>query len=90
VGNEGFVCNHHFLTPKNGTIYSFLPGDYVVEIYSYLVGSKSVLLLSTINLSVSPEHADALAKKHAGLFFDWDPDSQQYQAHLDIRPVPKK
>src|SRR4030067_420781 len=71
ISPEGFACNHHFLTPKDGTVYNFLSGDHIVEIYASLAGSKSPLLLSSVNLFVSPEYASALSENKSGLFFDW-------------------
>jgi len=87
VGPDGLTCNHHFLTPKDGTAYDFLSGDYIVEVYASLVGPKYPILLSTVALTLSTEHANALKNRNVGVFFDWGPDSQIYQAHLDIRPL---
>jgi hypothetical protein len=89
VGPDGLVCNHHFLTPKDGTAYAFLPGGYTIEVYTSLVGRRSPLLLSTINLSLSDEHAAAMMNKDVGVFFDWGPNSQNFHAHLDERPQEK-
>ena len=89
VGADGLVCNHHFLTPKVGTTYAFLPSGYTMEVYASLVGRRSPLRLSTINLTLSDEHATAMRNKDVGVFFDWDPDSQHYDAHVDERPKEK-
>jgi len=89
VGPDGLVCNHHFLTPKDGTAYTFLPGAYIIEVYASLVGGRSPLLLSRINLSLRDDHASAMRSKDVGVFFDWGPDSLSYHAHLDERPEAK-
>ncbi len=89
VGIDGLVCNHHFLTPKDGTTYDFLSGGYTIEVYASLVSRRSPLLLSIINLSLSDEHATAMRNKDVGVFFDWGPDSQNYHAYVDERPKEK-
>ena len=89
VGPDGLTCNHHFLTPKDGTVYDFLAGDYIIEIYATLVASSRPILLSTIDLTVSNEYANKLKNRDIGIFFDWGPDSRTYQSHLDIRPQEK-
>jgi hypothetical protein len=38
VGEEGIVFNHHFLLPGDGTGFTFVPGDYSVEVWANLVG----------------------------------------------------
>lgn len=89
VGDNGVVCNHHFLLPKDGTTFEFLPGDYLVETYASLVNGKHPLLLSQIRLHLSKEQADAIINEGAGIYFDWGPDSASYQAHLDLHPEKK-
>jgi len=85
VGHEGLTFNHHFLLPKDGTEFRFLPGDYVLEIHAALVNQKP-LLLQQIKLHVTDEHAAALKEKHAAVFFDWGPDAGTYHAHVNRRP----
>jgi len=84
VGYEGITCNHHFLLPKDGTGYEFLPGDYSFEVYANLLHSKASLL-SRFNLSLTEPQSEAIRKKGAGVFFDWGPDSGKYHAHVDDR-----
>jgi hypothetical protein len=86
VGYEGMTCNHHFLLPKDGTGYEFLPGDYTVEIYAALLHSKPKLL-SEYHLALSEQQSETIRKKGIGVFFDWGPDSSKYHAHIDDRPV---
>src|SRR5665213_320844 len=33
VGPEGVTYNHHFLLPKDGTDFNFLPGKYILEVH---------------------------------------------------------
>lgn len=86
VSDEGIVCNHHFLLPKNGPAFEFTPCDYTVEVYATLASKQQGLLLSTINLSVSEAEANAMKANEVGLYFDWEPDTQRYQTHLDRKP----
>jgi hypothetical protein len=88
VGFEGITCNHHFLLPKDGTGYEFLPGDYVLEVYVSPLHAVGPVLLSKLNLVLTKEQADALKTKKAGVYFDWGPDSAKYHAHIDEQPKP--
>jgi hypothetical protein len=85
VGHEGLTCNHHFLLPKNGTQFHFLPGDYVLEIHAALVHQKPVSL-QQIRLHLSDEQAAALEEKHAAVYFDCGPDAGSYHAHVNRKP----
>ena len=89
VGYEGITCNHHFLLPKDGTAYEFLPGEYIGEVYISLLHSKATLL-SRFNLSLTEQQSDAIRKNGSGVFFDWGPDSGKYHAHIDNRPLDEK
>jgi hypothetical protein len=86
VAESGVTCNHHFLLPKDGTHFKFLPGDYVVETYASLVGKPESLLLNAMHLDLTEQQAAAMDSKDAGVFFDWGPDSMRYHSHLDERP----
>jgi hypothetical protein len=86
VGEEGVVYNHHFLPPKDESIFQFLPGDYLIDVYGTLVHQCRPILLSKFKLSLSPEHCAAMKDKGAGIFYNWGPDSQSYRAHIDIKP----
>lgn len=86
VGESGVTCNHHFLLPKDGTHFKFLPGDYIVETYASLVGKQDARLLNTMHLVLTEQQATAINDKNAGIYFDWGPDSRKYHSHLDERP----
>lgn len=86
VSEDGLAANHHFVLPKDGTHFVFLPGEYVVEVYAVLVNSPQALLMSTIRLQLSQEQATAIANG-SGVYFDWGPDSKSYHAHIDTLPV---
>lgn len=86
VSEEGVVCNHHFLLPTGAAAFEFTPGEYSVEVYATLTNEKKSLLLSTIKLYVTPPESSAMKSAQAGLYFDWEPDLQRYQTHLDSRP----
>src|SRR5258708_4940036 len=40
VSEDGVVFDHHFVLPKDGTHFVFLPGEYVVEVYAKRVNSR--------------------------------------------------
>ncbi|PWU12003.1 MAG: hypothetical protein C5B51_01620 [Terriglobia bacterium] len=86
VGEEGAVYNHHFLPPRDGTVFQFLAGEYRLEVYGTLVNQGAPVLLQTINLVLSEEQAVALKTKTTPVFYNWGPESQTYHGHIDIRP----
>ena len=86
VGENGVVCNHHFLLPADGTRFEFLPGEYKVEVYASLVGRAKALLLATVKLTVAERVAAELQDNQSGAYFDWGPDSQRYHAHVRHKP----
>lgn len=86
VSKEGISCNHHFLLPKNGTTYEFLPGKYTLKVFASLLGEKRPILLFTQSLFLSKEFADEINNEKSGAYFDWGPDSKNYHSHLDKNP----
>ena len=84
VGHEGRTFNHHFVLPKDGTKFEFLPGDYSLEIFATLVNG-SRLRLADVQLQLSEQQAEALKDKLCSVFFDWGPDSGTYHAHINRR-----
>jgi len=86
VGENGVVCNHHFLLPPQDVNFEFLAGEYIVETYVSLVGQQKPFLLNTLRLAVSEREYMTMNSGDAGLYFDWGPDSRHYHSHLDERP----
>ena len=86
VGENGVACNHHFLLPKDGTDFQWLPGEYVVEARASLVGRRRSLLLCSIRLNLTDQQAAMMRAGRFGVYFDWGPDSGSYHSHLDERP----
>jgi len=82
VGPEGTTFNHHFLLPADGTKFEFLSGDYKVEVYICLVGSRSPSLVCRLQLTLTEQQAEALKDEETGVYFDWGPDSGRYHAHV--------
>lgn len=83
VNTEGVTLDHHFLHPRDGTRFEFLPGSYTLDVFASMVGSTTPILLGQTNLVLSQEHSDAVRSKKGGAFFDWGPDSGSYHAHVD-------
>jgi hypothetical protein len=88
VGHEGVAVNHHFLLPKDGSRFEFLPGDYALDVFAVLVNGRSPLLLAQVELHVTERHAEAINNEQSALFFNWGPDSGKYHTHIDPRPPP--
>jgi hypothetical protein len=64
---------------------SFTTGHYTVKVFARLVGERSPLRLSQIQITVTDEHASALSRQN-GVFFELGPDNQGYIGHLSERP----
>jgi hypothetical protein len=88
VPHTGIALDHHFVLPKDGSRFDFLPGDYVVEVFTSLVNSRAPFLLRSISLHLTEEHAKALKNEEESVYFDWWPDSARYNAHVVRRPNP--
>jgi hypothetical protein len=89
VGENGVACNHHFLLPRDGQGYQFRAGEHELEVIVKLVGDTRHIKLLTIRLSLAEHLASQLENSRAGAYFDWGPDSQNYHAHIDLKPEPK-
>jgi hypothetical protein len=83
VGREGVTSYHHYLFPEHKSDYKFVPGQYIVEVYSTPVNQKSALLLSRTMLTLSEEEATAIRDRNLGVYFDWEPDVMKYHTHID-------
>lgn len=79
VGQDGIVCDHHFLLPKDCIGYKFSTGDYKIEIYASILGIKKYFLLKTLIVTLNPDHAQNFRKKKI-IFFDWAPNTKTYYA----------
>jgi len=85
VGERGVSSAHHFLLP-DGVDYQFESGRCTVEIYATTLGGRRAHRLWTLDLEISTEMAAALNSRGAGVYFDWNPQSTAYDAHIDARP----
>jgi len=88
IGEDGIAHNHHFLLPKDGSNYDFLPGDYTIEVYAAFVNRKKTALLFKTRVTLTPQQGAKLKEGDAGVYFDWGPDSKTYHSHVDIYPMP--
>jgi hypothetical protein len=82
VGKEGIAYNHHFLLPKEGSIYEFVPGKYRLEVYASILNKKTPLKMFTVTLEVSDNQSTKLKEGRNGLYFDWGPESNSYNPYL--------
>jgi hypothetical protein len=81
VGKQGVEADHHFLLPKQASL-DFKADDYILDVYVELVGSKPKQIWKQ-RLTVPKEEAKALRPVHAGLYFDWQPEVQEYETYLE-------
>jgi len=86
VGETGVEAHHHFLSPRDENGFQFTEGRYRLEVFARLLGdAKNVRLFSQV-LEISRETAGEMRQPHAGLYFDWGPDSLSYLQHVEMRP----
>lgn len=88
VPEGGIAADHHFVLPSDGTPFQFLPGSYALDVFAILVGDHASLLLYSIQLELSSDHANALLQPEQGVYFDWGPDAGRYYAHVRPHPAP--
>lgn len=91
VGPEGVACNHHFLMPDDGAAFRLLSGRYTLKVFAKRVSDPEPRQLASLVLTISESQAAELGRPDAGIYFDWGPDQQAYQAHVEIRkprPLP--
>jgi hypothetical protein len=86
ISKDGLAANHHFLLPKDGSNFIFKQGDYRLEVYAELVNNKPRKIYAQ-DLTISDKQAEALLTQEAGIYFDWAPNTQSYQSHIDNRPA---
>lgn len=86
VGQEGIACNHHFLLPRDGAQFSFVPGEYTVSVVAKIVGHRKPNELFRVKLSVTEGDAEDLQNSENGLYFDWGPDEERYHSHVRAMP----
>lgn len=67
VGETGVAANHHFLTPRDGSVFRFIEGHYRLEVYAHLLGDESPTLLFSQELDVVSELAARLNEPGAVL-----------------------
>ena len=86
AGETGVEANHHFLTPKDATSFRFVEGRYRLDVFARLLGDQKQTRLFSQTLEISREIDASLQEAHAGLYFDWGPDSSRYLPHVQTRP----
>lgn len=85
VNKNGIACNHHFLLPKDMSNFSFLPGDYLLQVYIETVDNIPKKIFEQ-KLTLTEKECTEMAAKCAGIYFDWAPNMQDYSSHVDKRP----
>jgi hypothetical protein len=86
ISKDGLATNHHFLLPKDGSNFIFKQGDYKLVVYAELVNHKPRKIYIQ-DLAITDTQAEALHTQEAGIYFDWAPNTQTYQSHIDKRPA---
>jgi hypothetical protein len=85
VGKEGVAHNHHFLMPKDGSTYEFLPGKYKLEVYASILNTKTPKKMFSVELEINDSNGEKLKDTRNGMYFDWGPESNKYHPYLHTR-----
>jgi hypothetical protein len=80
VSQSGVGANHHFVLSVDRPPYRFTTGNYIIEVFARIVGQQSPLKLSEIKITLTTDHATALATEQ-GVLFELGPDSDGYTGH---------
>jgi len=87
VGEDGVSANHHFMTPKDGSRFEFVAGEYQIELFAKTLGFRSEKCIWSQKVEIDATNAKLLEAKSAGIYFDWGPDSKRYMAHVETKPL---
>ncbi len=85
IDKSGISSNHHFLLPKSNSNFKFIEGNYDLEIYVEVVDRKPKKIYEQ-KLHLTKDQSDEINNNSAGVYFDWTPNMQAYQSHIDRRP----
>ena len=80
VDKAGFAANHRFVLSVQKPSFPFQAGEYKIDVFAKIVGNDKILKLSTLNVTLTGEHADALSG-HDGVLFELSPETQNYVGH---------
>lgn len=81
VDKSGITSSHHFLLPKSGIPFDFLAGDYHIEVFVEIVNKRPYKIFEQ-TLTITAVQYDEVIDSRSGLYYDWAPDIESYQAHL--------
>ena len=84
VDKNGYAANHHFVLSIEKPPYVFEAGEYSLAVFAKIIGKQDIQRLSTIDLTLTSDHARALATQD-GVLFEFMPDTQTYNGHLNKR-----
>lgn len=61
-------------------------GQYTLRVYAKKIDEGTATELAVVPLQISDAQALELRQDGAGIYFDWGPDQQAYQAHIETKP----
>jgi hypothetical protein len=83
VNKEGVASYHHFLLPKDGAKYSFIPSDYSLQVFVETV-NKSAKMIFEVRLTLTDQQSTDIGKGKA-VYYDWAPNTQNYFSYVDAK-----
>lgn len=79
VNKSGISANHHFLLPKDGSNYPFLPGEYLLEVYIEVVDQNPKKIFEQ-KLHLTKRDEEDMVYRKSGIYFDWAPSRASVRA----------
>lgn len=61
-------------------------GQYTLRVYAKKIDEGTATELAVVPLQISDAQALELRQDGAGIYFDWGPDQQAHQAHIETKP----
>lgn len=89
IDKRGLACNHHFLLPNAGKKYEFIEGKYLMQVYAETVDKRQTQIFQC-HLTVTRSEESEIQAKKGGLYFDWAPNTQTYESHIEARSLTDK
>jgi hypothetical protein len=83
VTSDGSGFPHYFMLPRDGTEFSFLEGDYTLEVFAREAGKKDAQRVLTVSFTLKPEIAKLAKEGSAPILLDWGAEHEKYHVHID-------
>ena len=84
VNKTGVSGDHHFLLSTDCTHYTFLSGEYLLQLFIEVIDEKPKKIFEQY-LTLTQKQEEAMQSKNGTLYFNWAPNTQNYFSHVVFR-----